>query len=175
MLNNMNTKEKTIIFCANIAHAMMIRDLVNQLSVNPPNDYCVSVTAADGEIGEQQLRYFQDTERLTPTILTTSSKLSTGVDASNIRNIVLMRLVKSMVEFKQIIGRGTRLNQDKYYFTIIDFVGASENFSDLIGMESHLHQLLLMKTILPRLLSMMSLMMVTQKQMNTPLHVINQL
>ena len=130
MLNNMNTKEKTIIFCANIAHAMMIRDFVNQLSVNPANDYCVSVTAADGEIGEQHLRYFQDTERLTPTILTTSSKLSTGVDASNIRNIVLMRLVNSMVEFKQIIGRGTRLNQDKYYFTIIDFVGASENFSD---------------------------------------------
>ena len=130
MLDNINTKQKTIIFCANIAHARMIRDFINQLSINPPVDYCVSVTAKDGELGDQYLRQFQDNEKSIPTILTTSSKLSTGVDALDIRNIVLFRLVNSMVEFKQIIGRGTRLNDDKYYFNIIDFVGASEKFSD---------------------------------------------
>ncbi len=130
MLNNINTKQKTIIFCVDINHARMIRDLVNELSVNPPINYCVSVTADDGELGEEYLREFQDNEKSTPTILTTSSKLSTGVDALDIRNIVLMRLVNSMVEFKQIIGRGTRLNDEKFYFTLIDFVGASSKFSD---------------------------------------------
>ena len=130
LLENINTKQKTIIFCANISHARMIRDFINQISVNPPADYCVSVTAADGELGEQHLRQFQENDKLIPTILTTSSKLSTGVDALDLRNIVLLRLVNSMVEFKQIIGRGTRLNDDKYYFNLIDFVGASEKFSD---------------------------------------------
>ena len=66
------------------------------------------MTAADGELGEQYLRDFQDNEKTVPTILTTSQKLSTGVDARNIRNIVLMRPIHSMIEFKQIIGRGTR-------------------------------------------------------------------
>jgi type I restriction enzyme, R subunit len=73
-----------------------------------PN-YCQRVTADDGELGEQQLRAFQNNEKTIPTILTTSQKLSTGVDARNIRNIVLMRPINSMIEFKQIIGRGTRL------------------------------------------------------------------
>lgn len=130
LLENINKNEKTIIFCANISHARMIRDFINQISSNVPTDYCVSVTAADGELGEQYLRQFQDIEKSTPSILTTSSKLSTGVDALDIRNIVLLRLVNSMIEFKQIIGRGTRLNDNKYYFTLIDFVGASEKFSD---------------------------------------------
>ena len=128
LLENINKNEKTIIFCANISHARMIRDFINQISSNVPTDYCVSVTAADGELGEQYLRQFQDIEKSTPSILTTSSKLSTGVDALDIRNIVLLRLVNSMIEFKQIIGRGTRLNDNKYYFTLIDFVGASEIF-----------------------------------------------
>ena len=73
---------------------------------------------------------FQDNEKLLPTILTTSYKLSTGVDARNVRNIVLMRPVQNMVEFKQIIGRGTRLFDKKYYFTIYDFVGACNMFKD---------------------------------------------
>ena len=63
-------------------------------------------------------------------MLTTSRKLSTGVDARNVRHIVLLRTIKSMIEFKQIIGRGTRLYEDKYYFTIHDFVNASEKFQD---------------------------------------------
>ncbi|MHC5830673.1 MAG: EcoAI/FtnUII family type I restriction enzme subunit R, partial [Nostoc sp.] len=73
---------------------------------------------------------FQDNEKSIPTILTTSQKLSTGVNARNIRNIVLMRPINSMIEFKQIIGRGTRLFDGKDYFTIYDFVKAYEHFND---------------------------------------------
>ena len=88
------------------------------------------VTANDGALGEQHLRDFQDNEKTIPTILTTSQKLSTGVDARNIRNIVLMRPINSMIEFKQIIGRGTRLYDGKDYFTIYDFVKAHHHFND---------------------------------------------
>ena len=94
-----------------------------------PN-YCVRVTADDGKLGEQHLSTFQDNEKTIPTILTTSQKLSTGVDARNVRNIVLMRPINSMIEFKQIIGRGTRLFDGKDYFTIYDFVKAYEHFND---------------------------------------------
>jgi type I restriction enzyme R subunit len=90
----------------------------------------VRVTANDGAKGEEWLRQFQDNEKTIPTILTTSQKLSTGVDARNVRNIVLMRPVNSMIEFKQIIGRGTRLFDGKDYFTIYDFVKAYQLFSD---------------------------------------------
>ena len=76
------------------------------------------------------MRDFQDNEKTIPTILTTSQKLSTGVDARNIRNIVLLRPVNSMIEFKQIIGRGTRLFDGKDYFTLYDFVGAYHHFLD---------------------------------------------
>lgn len=129
MLNSINPKEKTLVFCASIPHAGMVRDLINQETANPPADYCVRVTSND-KTGDTHLRQFQDNEKTLPTILTTSQKLSTGVDALNIRNIVLMRPVNNMIEFKQIIGRGTRLFEDKFYFTIVDFVGASANFSD---------------------------------------------
>lgn len=130
VLKMIDPDEKTIIFCAKQSHAAAIRDMVNQYKECPDSNYCMRVTAEDGDEGEKQLKMFQDNERLRPTILTTSQKLSTGVDARNVRNIVLMRPVNSMVEFKQIIGRGTRLFDDKYYFTIYDFVGASENFKD---------------------------------------------
>jgi type I restriction enzyme R subunit len=88
------------------------------------------VTANDGALGDQHLRDFQDNDKTIPTVLTTSQKLSTGVDARNVRNIVLMRPVNSMIEFKQIIGRGTRLYDGKDYFTIYDFVQAHHHFSD---------------------------------------------
>ena len=130
LLAQINPDEKTIIFCGTQLHANIIRDMVNQRKRRPAPNYCMRVTANDGEVGEQTLREFQDNERLIPTILTTSQKLSTGVDARNVRNIVLMRPVNNMVEFKQIIGRGTRLFDDKYYFTIYDFVGANKNFQD---------------------------------------------
>jgi len=129
-LNDANQSEKAIIFCATQEHAAAVRDLVNQFKKSKETDYCVRVTANDGEMGEKFLRQFQDNEQLLPTILTTSQKLSTGVDARNIRNIVLMRPVNSMIEFKQIVGRGTRLFDGKDYFTIYDFVDAYQHFSD---------------------------------------------
>ena len=130
LLGKIDPDEKTIIFCATQKHAMIVRDMVNKHKKRPANNYCERVTADDGEVGEATLRAFQDNEKLLPTILTTSYKLSTGVDARNVRNIVLMRPVQNMVEFKQIIGRGTRLFDGKFYFTIYDFVGASEMFKD---------------------------------------------
>jgi type I restriction enzyme R subunit len=125
-----NQDEKTLVFCASQEHALAIRDLINQTKKSKNPDYCHRVTADDGELGEQHLKLFQDNERTIPTILTTSQKLSTGVDARNIRNIVLLRPVNSMIEFKQIIGRGTRLYEGKDYFTIYDFVKAHQHFSD---------------------------------------------
>ena len=129
-LEEANQNEKAIIFCATQDHAAEVRDYVNQFKKSTDPNYCVRVTANDGEIGEQFLREFQDNEKTIPTILTTSQKLSTGVDARNIRSIVLLRPVNSMIEFKQIVGRGTRLFDGKEFFTIYDFVNAYEHFGD---------------------------------------------
>jgi type I restriction enzyme R subunit len=129
-LSNCNQKEKAIVFCANQAHAALVRDLINQESKSKDPFYCVRVTANDGEEGERQLREFQDNEKSLPTILTTSQKLSTGVDARNVRNIVLMRPVNSMIEFKQIVGRGTRVFDGKEFFSIYDYVDAYHHFAD---------------------------------------------
>jgi type I restriction enzyme R subunit len=130
VLDEIKQNEKTIIFCANQPHAAIIRDLVNQMADSKDPFYCVRVTSDDSLRGEELLRMFQDNERTIPTVLTTSQKLSTGVDARNVRNIVLMRQVNSMIEFKQIIGRGTRLFDGKAYFTIYDFVDAYYHFLD---------------------------------------------
>ena len=129
-LKEMKPTEKTIIFCATQDHAAVVRDIINQQNPNPHPDFCHRVTADEGELGEQHLRNFQDNEKVYPTVLTTSQKLSTGVDCPELRNIVLMRPVNSMIEFKQIIGRGTRLFQDKNYFTVYDFEGAYKHFLD---------------------------------------------
>ena len=133
-MDKFNPTEKTIVFCATQKHAGLVRDYINQYAAekgwqNHP-DYCVRVTANDGAAGETYLRTFQDNEKTIPTILTTSRKLSTGVDARNVRNIVLMRLCNNMIEFKQIIGRGTRMYDGKDFFTIYDFVKAHQNFAD---------------------------------------------
>ncbi len=129
-LKNMNSNEKTIVFCASQNHALVIRDIINELKDSSSPQYCVRVTADDGAIGDQYLEAFRDNEKTIPTILTTSQKLSTGVDARNIRNIVILRPVNSMIEFKQIIGRGTRLYEGKDFFTIHDFENASALFHD---------------------------------------------
>lgn len=129
-MDEANPDDKTIIFCATQVHAAAVRNLVNQYKNSTDTNYCVRVTANDGEIGEQFLREFQDNEKTIPTVLTTSQKLSTGVDARNIRNIVLMRPVNQIIEFKQIVGRGTRLFDGKEFFTIYDFVDAYQRFSD---------------------------------------------
>jgi len=122
---------KTIVFCATQLHALAIRNLINQMATSKNPNYCHRVTADDGKWGEQHLRDFQNNEKTIPTILTTSQKLSTGVDAPEIRNIVFLRPIKQIIEFKQIIGRGTRLFDGKDYFTIYDFVKAYLNFNDL--------------------------------------------
>ena len=129
-MNGIDQNEKTLVFCASQDHALAVRNIVNQIKESSDPNYCVRVTANDGQIGEQFLRTFRDNEKTIPTILTTSRKLSTGVDARNVRNIVLMRPIKSIIEFKQIIGRGTRLYDGKDYFTIHDFVKAYEHFND---------------------------------------------
>ena len=129
-MDSIDQSEKALVFCATQVHALAVRDLINQCKTSSDPDYCVRVTANDGKLGEQKLRLFQDNEKTIPTILTTSRKLSTGVDARNVRHIVLMRPIKSMIEFKQIIGRGTRIFDGKDYFTIHDFVEAHKNFQD---------------------------------------------
>lgn len=129
-LEDVNQAHKTLVFCATQRHAAMVRDLINQYSESQDSNYCHRVTAEDGGRGEAHLRDFQDNEKSIPTVLTTSQKLSTGVDAPEIRNIVLLRPVNSMVEFKQIVGRGTRLFEGKDFFTIYDFVKAHEHFRD---------------------------------------------
>jgi type I restriction enzyme R subunit len=133
-MDHINPSEKTIVFCATQEHAGKVRDYVNQYAfkngwtTNP--SYCVRITANDGAAGENDLRTFCDNEKTIPTILTTSRKLSTGVDARNVRNIVLMRECKNIIEFKQIIGRGTRMYDGKSFFTVYDFVKAHHNFAD---------------------------------------------
>lgn len=133
-MDHFNPQEKTIVFCATQEHAGMVRDYINQYAVekgwtsNP--GYCVRITANDGVAGENDLKTFQDNEKTIPTVLTTSRKLSTGVDARNVRNIVLMRPCNNMIEFKQIVGRGTRMYDGKDFFTIYDFVKAHYNFAD---------------------------------------------
>ena len=129
-LDAIDQTQKTLVFCATQEHALAVRDLINQMKKSKEPNYCVRVTANDGAVGDQFLREFQDNDKTVPTILTTSQKLSTGVDARNVRNIVLMRPINSMIEFKQIIGRGTRLFDGKDYFTIYDFVKAYHHFND---------------------------------------------
>lgn len=130
LLNKIDPDEKTIIFCYTQVHALEIAAMINQHKKVPDSNYCERVTADDGDQGEKMLKLFQNNDLLRPTILTTSQKLSTGVDARNVRNIVLMRPVDNIVEFKQIMGRGTRLFDGKYFFTLYDYVGASKNFQD---------------------------------------------
>src|SRR5690606_13051391 len=130
ILANIREMDKTIVFCVNQEHALMMRDAINKYkSVRDPH-YCVRVTSDEGEIGKRLLERFQDNDKDIPTILTSSQMLTTGVDARNVRNVVLVRVINSMVEFKQIVGRGTRVFDNKDFFTIIDFTGATNLFYD---------------------------------------------
>jgi type I restriction enzyme R subunit len=130
LLKEIKPDQKTIVFCVNEAHALLIRDLINKHKTNSHPDYCVRVTSSEGKIGDEYLKAFRDNEKTIPTILTTSQKLSTGVNARNVRYVVLMRGVGSMVEFKQIVGRGTRIYDGKDFFTIVDFNDNVKHFSD---------------------------------------------
>jgi type I restriction enzyme, R subunit len=127
---------KTIIFCVDQEHASEMRQALNNLNtdlVKQFPDYVCRVTADEADIGRGHLSRFQDIETRTPVILTTSQLLTTGVDAPTCKNIVLARVVGSMTEFKQIIGRGTRVRDDygKLWFNILDYTGsATRLFAD---------------------------------------------
>lgn len=126
--------QKTIVFCVDQEHAARMRQaLVNENAdlVNENHRYVMRITGNDPE-GQAQLGNFIDPEAKYPVLVTTSRLLSTGVDAQTCRLIVLDREVGSMTEFKQIVGRGTRVHEDtrKFYFTLIDFRGASSHFAD---------------------------------------------
>ncbi len=121
---------KTIVFCVNQEHADQLR---HELAVLNPDlmrqhpDYVCRIVSDEGDTGRGYLSKFQDVETLTPVIVTTSQMLTTGVDAPTVKNIAIVRMVNSMVEFKQIIGRGTRVREDygKLYFNILDYTGAA--------------------------------------------------
>ncbi|EAJ3362096.1 DEAD/DEAH box helicase [Campylobacter coli] len=130
ILKLIDPMDKTIIFCANQAHASDIKRAINKFKSVKRDDYCVRVTSDEGKIGLDYLKLFQDNDKSYPVILTSSKMLTTGVDAKNVRNIVLLANIGSMVEFKQIIGRGTRVYEGKDFFTILDFVGATKLFYD---------------------------------------------
>lgn len=130
ILTNINPLEKTIVFCTNQNHALTMRDMINKHKAVADPHYCVRVTSDEGKPGRDLLERFQNNDRDIPTILTSSQMLTTGVDARNVRNIVLDRAIGSMVEFKQIVGRGTRVFEGKDYFTIVDFRGATNRFYD---------------------------------------------
>ena len=130
ILQNMNPMDKTIIFCVNQKHALDMKVAIDKYKSVKDNNYCVRVTSDEGEIGREFLEMFQNNDRDIPAILTSSKMLTTGVDAKNVRNVVLTAPIKSMTEFKQIIGRGTRVFEGKDFFTIMDFVGDTNLFYD---------------------------------------------
>lgn len=127
---------KTIVFCVDQEHADEMRRALTNLNadlVQQHSDFACRVTAIEGDIGRGHLSKFQDVERQTPVILTTSQMLTTGVDAPTVKNVVLVRVINSMTEFKQIIGRGTRVRDDydKLFFSILDYTGsATRLFAD---------------------------------------------
>lgn len=128
--------KKTIVFCVDQEHAL---DMMNELAVLSPDlmrqhpNYVCRITSNEGDIGRTRLAEFQDVDEATPVIVTTSQLLTTGVDIPTCQNVVLVRVINSMTEFKQIIGRGTRVNSDygKLFFNILDYTGsATRLFAD---------------------------------------------
>jgi type I restriction enzyme R subunit len=127
---------KTIVFCVDQEHADTMREILSNLNtehVQRYPDYVSRITADEGDFGRERLSRFQDIEDDSVIIVTTSKLLTTGVDAPTVKNIVIVRGVGSMVEFKQMIGRGTRVCEeyDKFTFDIIDYTGTSfKHFND---------------------------------------------
>lgn len=135
-MHNTNPMAKTIVFCQNIDHAERMRQALVNVPANAPlvqadHRYVMRITG-DNEEGKAQLDNFIDPKRIYPVIATTSKLMTTGVDAQTCQVIALDQRIRSLTEFKQIIGRGTRLRPDygKYYFTILDFRKATELFAD---------------------------------------------
>jgi len=134
-LKQTNRFDKTIVFCVDQEHAedmrLALHNLNTDLTKKHPH-YVARVVSEEGKIGRGHLSKFQDPEKSVPVILTTSKLLSTGVDMPMCKNVVIFKPISSMVEFKQIIGRGTRLftDKDKLWFTIIDYIGPTRLFAD---------------------------------------------
>lgn len=129
-LKNTDRYAKTIVFCVDQEHADEMRRALTNLSSDLSRehaDYACRVTSDEGGIGRGHLSNFQDVERPTPVILTTSKLLTTGVDAPTVKNVVIVRTINAMTEFKQIIGRGTRVRDDygKLFFSILDYTGSA--------------------------------------------------
>ncbi|MBI5296215.1 MAG: DEAD/DEAH box helicase family protein [Chloroflexi bacterium] len=134
-LKRTNRFDKTIVFCVDQEHALDMRMALNNANADLTRvhlHYVERVVSDEGSVGRGHLDNFQDPEKETPVILTTSQMLTTGVDAPTCRNIVLFKPINSMIDFKQIIGRGTRVSEEhnKFWFTIIDYVGATQLFYD---------------------------------------------
>jgi type I restriction enzyme R subunit len=135
-LKRMDRWGKTIVFCVDQEHADEMRRALNNLNadlVQKHSDYVVRITSDEGDIGRGHLEHFMDIESATPVLVTTSQLLSTGVDVQTCKNIAIVRMVRSMTEFKQIIGRGARVRDDygKYFFSILDYTGsATRLFAD---------------------------------------------
>ncbi len=135
-LKNSDPYAKTIVFCVDQEHADEMRQAINNQCadlVQKYSDYVVRVVADEGDIGRSHLSRFQELEKLSPVVVTTSKLLTTGVDAPTCKNIVIVRTINSMTEFKQIIGRGTRVRADygKLWFSILDYTGsATRLFAD---------------------------------------------
>jgi type I restriction enzyme, R subunit len=128
--------DKTIVFCVNQEHADQFRREISNLNtdlVQQYPDYVVRIVSEEGDIGKGHLGRFMDIDEPIPVVVTTSKLLSTGVDVPTCKNIVIFRTINSMTEFKQIVGRGTRVREDKekLFFTILDYTGsATRNFAD---------------------------------------------
>lgn len=132
-LKRTHRMDKTIVFCVDQEHAADMRRALNNLNADlQMTHYVERVVSDEGSVGRGHLDDFHDPEKAAPVILTTSQMLTTGVDAPTCRNVVLFRTINSMTDFKQIIGRGTRVSEDhgKFWFTIIDYVGATQLFYD---------------------------------------------
>ncbi|MBI3165933.1 MAG: DEAD/DEAH box helicase family protein [Chloroflexi bacterium] len=134
-LKRTNRFDKTIVFCVDQEHALDMRKALNNLNADLSRihvHYVERVVSDEGAVGRGHLDNFQDPEKEVPVILTTSQMLTTGVDAPTCRNVVLFKPINSMIDFKQIIGRGTRVSEEhgKFWFTIIDYVGATQLFYD---------------------------------------------
>lgn len=133
LMHRFGRMEKTMVFCVNMDHALQVTEELNRLNadLNIP-DYTVRIVSEEGATGKALLEKFQDTEKQVPVIATTVDLLTTGVDAPSVRNVVFMKPIASIVSFKQIVGRGSRLcaDTDKFWFRVIDYTNASRLFDD---------------------------------------------
>lgn len=130
ILEHIRPLDKTIVFCVTQRHADDMRNAINRYKKSSDPNYCVRITSNEGQNGRDLLEMFKDNDKTMPVVVTSSQMLTTGVDVLNVRNIVIVRQINAITEFKQIIGRGTRLYDSKDFFTIIDFTGATELFQD---------------------------------------------